>query len=389
LRLSPVWLLTASIAIIGSNSLSLSPIAVSVAAAFPGATAAQVMMAASLFGGGTALSALTLGALVDRVGLARSLCLALGVLTAAMLATALAPGLGWLWAAQTVAGVATGVALPATYGLAAETAPPGQASAYLGRVLTGWTLSMVLGASAAAVLTDLAGWRAVHAALAGIGAATLGALISQGYLAAPGTGRAPVPAPLAALGVPGVGPALMVCGAFMMAFYGLYAYLGTHLQLALGLAPWAAGLAPAVYGLGFGAAAWLDPMIDRRGAGRVAPGVFAALVAVYLALALAAGSAVALIALCFVWGAVNHLGLNLIVGRLSALDPARRGAILGLNSAVTYAAVFTGTALFGLSHERLGFAACAVLAAAFILPALIEARRLRRGAAGGGASRPA
>lgn len=377
MRLPHILLLTASVAIIGSNSLALGPIAVSVASAFPGTTAAQVMLASALFGAGTAVSALTLAPVVDRVGLSRALCLALALLTLAMLATALAPSLMALRVAQAVAGIATGVALPATYGLAAVHAPPGRSSAYLGRVLTGWTLSLVFGASLAAVLTDLVGWRAVFAVLAVAGTATLAALVSQGYLAAPRQ-RAAGLTPLAALRVPGIGPALMVCFVFMMAFYGLYAFLGTHLQAVLGLPVWAAGAAPLVYGLGFWAASFADPVIDRKGALVVAPVIFAVLVGVYAVLAAVSGHAAPLIAMCAVWGAVNHLGLNLIVGRLSRLDPARRGAILGLNSGVTYIAMFAGTPLFGLVFGRGGFAACAVLAGAFVLLALAEVVVLRR-----------
>jgi predicted MFS family arabinose efflux permease len=148
------------------------------------------------------------------------------------------------------------------------------------------------------------------------------------------------------------------------------------------VATWVAGLAPLVYGLGFGGAAMLDHVIDRHGARRVAPVVFTLLVGVYGALALASGSAVALIGLCLVWGGVNHLSLNMIVGRLAALDPARRGAILGLNSGMTYISVFVGTALFGGVFERLGFAACALLSGACILPAMVEAWRVRLGRAG-------
>ena len=70
----------------------------------------------------------------------------------------------------------------------------------------------------------------------------------------------------------------------------------------------------------------------------------------------------------------------------AGFDPARRGAILGLNSGVTYIALFTGTTLFGLGYARLGFAFCALLSAGCILPALIEARRLRRRSAGGAAA---
>jgi predicted MFS family arabinose efflux permease len=380
MRLPDIVLLTAAVAIVGSNSLALSPIAVSVAGDFPGAAAADVMMASALFGAGTALSALTLAPAVDRIGLSRALVLALAVLATAMAATALAPVLWHFVAAQTFAGLATGVALPATYGLATEKAPPGQASSYLGRVLTGWTLSMVFGASAAAVLTEVAGWRVVYGVLAGVGFLTLAACIAQGFWAKPAL-RVTGLTPLAALKVPGIVPALMVCGVYMMAFYGLYAYLGTHLRSTLGVATWVAGLAPLVYGLGFGAAAWVDPVIDRYGMRRVAPVVFTILVGVYGLLAAVSGQAALLIGMCLLWGGVNHLSLNMIVSRLAALDPARRGAILGLNSGMTYISVFLGTALFGAVFERLGFVACALLSAACILPAMAEAWKLRLGRA--------
>ena len=223
----------------------------------------------------------------------------------------------------------------------------------------------------------------VYGVLAGVGLMTLAACVAQGFWAKPAH-RSTGLTPLAALKVPGIGPALMVCGVYMMAFYGLYAYLGTHLRTDLGVATWIAGLAPLVYGLGFGAAAWIDPVIDRHGMRRVAPVVFTLLVGVYGLLALAAGSAVVLIGLCLVWGGVNHLSLNMIVSRLAALDPARRGAILGLNSGMTYISVFVGTTLFGGVFERLGFAACALLSGACILPAMAEAWKLRLGRAGRG-----
>ena len=41
--------------------------------------------------------------------------------------------------------------------------------------------------------------------------------------------------------------------------------------------------------------------------------------------------------------------------RLAALDPARRGAIMGLNSGVTYLALFAGTAGFGAIYPFSGF----------------------------------
>jgi predicted MFS family arabinose efflux permease len=59
--------------------------------------------------------------------------------------------------------------------------------------------------------------------------------------------------------------------------------------------------------------------------------------------------------------------------RLSALDPPRRGTIMGLNSAVTYLAGFVGTVAFGPLHTRFGFAVSAVVAAVLMLIAALAA----------------
>ena len=86
----------------------------------------------------------------------------------------------------------------------------------------------------------------------------------------------------------------------------------------------------------------------------------------------------AIFAACLLWGAANHLGLNILVGQLTALSPSQRGAILGLYSAVTYVAMFVGTAAFKPVYESYGFTALAFLSALCISPTLIEALRGRR-----------
>jgi len=371
IRLSPLVLLTAAVALVGSNSLALSPIALEVGRGFGGAGAQDVLIAASLFGAGTAASAVLIAPWADRIGLSRALGLALVVLTLGMMGTALAPSLGVLWLAQAVAGIGSGVALPATYGLASEIAPKGHESTYLGRVLMGWTLSLVFGASAAALIAEVAGWRAVHGALALAGLVVLLALLLSPRMGAARAAQGI--SPWSALRVPGIGPALLVAGGYMAAFYGLYAYVAPHLQAGLGWPVWMVGAVPLVYGIGFGAAALGDPWIDRFGARVVAPWVFGALVVLYLCIAAVAGSAWGLVAACLPWGMINHLGLNLIVGRLAGLDAARRGAVLGLNSGVTYLAMFVATPVFGVVEAGWGFAACAVLAAGCVLPAVLDA----------------
>ena len=108
-----VLLLTAAVGIVGSNSLVLGPIAGAVANAFDGTSASEVMTAGAAYGIATALSALALAPQADRIGAARVLVLALAALLVALLASALAPNVPALTAAQALAGLAGGAALPA------------------------------------------------------------------------------------------------------------------------------------------------------------------------------------------------------------------------------------------------------------------------------------
>ncbi len=368
--MKPVWVLMCAIGVVGSNSLVLSPIAADVAGAFDGKAASDVIMASAIYGAATAASALFLAPRADQIGLKRALVLALLTLVVALIGSAVAPTLLVLIVAQGLAGVGAGLALPATYGLAADVAPKGQESATLGKVLTGWTLSLVAGVSFSAVLSELIHWRAVF----GLMALVSGALILLvGRMQVSERPAVAVVSPFRAFRVPGLLPILLAVVAFMSAFYGLYGFLGTHVTTVLGYSTGVAGLAALSYGVGFGAVAPLDRLIDRYGATRAAPVVFSALLLVYLLLSVVAGHGLAVFGVCLLWGAVNHLGLNILVGQLTALSPSQRGAILGIYSATTYVAMFVGTAAFRPVFEASGFASLALLSAACIVPAVIGA----------------
>lgn len=360
------YLLTGCIAVIGSNSLVLGPIAPAVASSF--ATSVPVVMIASaVFGLGTSASALFLARYIDRIGARRMLQGALLLLAIALVASAAAPTVMMLVAAQLLAGIAAGIAMPAIYASSAAIAPPGRESGTIGVVLTGWTLSMVAGVSLSAVLADLVHWRAVFAAVALLATLALAGLTLSSLSDIRKSG--PAPTPLAALSIPGIVPLLIACAAFMTAFYGVYGYLGDHLHSGLGRPVSANGWAALAYGVGFGTAALLDGVIDRLGARRVMPFAYLLVAAVYVALAATSDSFGPTIAMVAVWGLANHFGLNVLVMRLSALDPSRRGTIMGLNSAVTYLAVFVGTTAFGPLYSTFGFATCAAVAALLMLVA--------------------
>jgi len=372
--MQPVILLTASIAIVGSNSLLLSPIAGSVASEFVYATAADVMIASAVYGISTALSALLLAPAADRVGLSRALVISLLTISVALVISAVSPSLFWLTAGQMLVGLGAGVALPTTYALAAAVAPKGKESETLGWVLTGWTLSMVAGVSVSAVIADHLGWRIVFSLLAVM---SLCLVIGLHYFSALPNQRNLMTrsSALDALKVKGIWPALVVCAGYMIAFYGLYAYIGAHFKSALNTSTSFAGLVTLAYGIGFGVAVPFDKLIDKYGSLRASVWIYSSLCIFYCILGLSADSPWTIVALGLIWGLNNHLGLNLVVLRLTSLDINKRGAIMGLYSATTYLGVFAGTSGFKPLFEKIGFSACAFVSALFILPAILDAAR--------------
>lgn len=365
-----VLFLMTSVGVIGANGLVLSPIASAIAEGLA-ASPAQVLQAAAAYGLCTAASALVLAPLGDRFGADRALRAALALLALSLAMCSVAPVLWVFWAAQGLAGIATGVALPATYALAAQIAPAGAEARTMGRVLAGWTLSLVVGVTLAAIVTDLVGWRWVYVGLA-VTTACVALAIARLGIHAP---RGAATSPLSALRVPGIRSALAAMGALMLAFYLCYTYIGAHATGALEQSTTLAGMIALAYGTGFGFSTLADPMLDRLGPRRVAAPLFGATVALYLAMAWASPEFTWLLIVAFVWGITQHTGLTLAVGRLTALDPRQRGAILGLSSTITYLAVFGGASLGGAIFTQSGFPALPLISAVLLAGLAIEAAR--------------
>ena len=372
--LASPWPLAACLAVIGSNTFALSAIAPAIAALF-GIQSPGVMVAAACQGLATAVSALLLPQWIDRLGPFRCLHLAIRVFALAMLLDASAPSVPLLAAAHLLAGAAIGVAVPACYAGALAVAPDGQDSRTIGLALGGWTFSLVAGVGIATALADLVHWRAVYVAIALASAATI---LVLGRANAPVVHAcAPSGGPVEALRIAGLRPLLLACAAAMAAFYGLYSYLGDYLHRGLGEPLMVNGLATLMYGVGFGVATFVDGLVDRVGPSRLGATVFLLGAAMYLAIALLAVHLWAVLAGFALLGAVNHLQVNVLVTRMTATDPARKGAILGLNTAITYVGSTIGTATFGPIYSGCGFRVTAAVSAALMLfAAYFAARRV-------------
>lgn len=374
--------LTLAIATVGLQSLMVAPLLTDMARDLE-VGAAAIGRANGLYGVGVAVAALLAAPRLDGWPRRRVLALALAALGLALTGCALAADAVMLAAAMAASGLAAGVVLPTTYALAGDLAPQELRSRAVGRVIVGWSLAMVAGVPAAALLAEQLGWRGAYAVVAGIAGVAGLAVLSLPPVARPGGTRI-VPYRIA-LAQPGVLRLLAMTLAYMMAFYGCYTFLTDHLRaggdLAGGdLGPTLGGWISLSYGLGFGLAVVGDGLIDRRGPWRVAAPAFLLLAGLMLLLALAANESPWLVvALALPWGVVNHFGLNVLVSLLSSGEAQVRGAVLGLYSAVTYVAHFIAGAGLGLLYAAAGFTAVA-LAAAIVLAAaagLVISMRLR------------
>ncbi|TYC63993.1 MFS transporter [Rhodobacterales bacterium] len=359
---------------VGANSFVLSPILSNVAAdldAYP----AQVAWAISAFGAATALSALAFGTVIDRWPAGQVLAGGALLLALAQALSGLSSGWVWLCVAQAIAGLATGVLLPGAYATTAATAPKGRAPARLGVVLTGWAISLVLAVPTAAFVAEQSGWRMVYALLCGTSLATAGCL----FMTLPRVHDAmsgPI-SPLEAAKLPGVPTLLVIMFAYMTAFYGSFAFYGEGLRQAFGISAQGAGLFVLAYGLGFGAAGiGLGVLAPRISRGYVLS-IFVCLVLSYGGWRFALTSPVLAFLAAIVWGGLNQLGLNALVVSLNRKAQAARGAVMGLNSAVTYSAVFAGPAIMGPVYAALGFAGVTTVAAVSVsIGALIALKDL-------------
>ncbi|MEM7259979.1 MAG: MFS transporter [Pseudomonadota bacterium] len=375
--LKSTLLLLATVAIVGANSLSLGPIAPGIAADL-NAPLSAVLAASAAYGIGTAASAFLLAPAIDRIGVKTCLLRSVLVLFVAFGLSTLANGSEWLTGAQLLAGIGAGVALPATYACVPAIAPPRAQSQAMGIVLTGWTISMVAGVGLAAVAADYISWRVVYAVLC-----TLCGFIALGIA------RSELPnqptqkkagAQLDAIRVPGAALLLSVVGCYMVAFYGVYNYLGDHvvstLQRPLSANAWIS----ICYGVGFGLAATADKMIDKLTGSaaymsRLPTLAMGVLAVVYLLLAAINGNYTALLATALIWGMVNHLVLNILLGALNRVDPSSRGSILGLYSCITYVALSVATLGYGVIYSHSALALLCLVSTVLCLAGAVLAVR--------------
>lgn len=319
------------------------------------------------------------GWMSDLMGRRPVLVLALLGLALTMLAQALAGSFFWVavWAAAGggCAGAFTGV----VFAEVANRVADGQRGRALGWVMSGQSLTLVLGVPLAAAIGSLIGWRGWLVCIGALAVlASLCLFVTVGRSAA-GRGHAPGPAMRAALsphvlGLLGIGIAERVC-------YGLaIVYFATFLQATYHLSLVETAIPLAVIALGNVAGTILGGQLADRWRDRLL--TFAVTMALSGAAALVLflwhpGLTIS-VALGFVYVLLNALGRPPYMAALASVPEGVRGTVLGLNSATASIGWIAAAALGATMIGSVGFEGFGPLTATLALAGTVGALLNRR-----------
>lgn len=306
------------------------------------------------------------GAASDRLGRRPVLVAAVLTLGAARLGLALSQGYGAAGMWQLLAGVGGGGFMGTVFATVSDHVPAAQRGRALGWVITGQSLSLVVGVPLVTLLGAFWGWRvaiAAHAGTALLAAAAVWLAVRDGPAGPAAPGR-----PHAALRDLVGRQILALLLANMMertCFAAMAVYLATFLLTTYGVAMQALALALALVALGNLAGNLLGGRLADRVVARPLVFAVASTVTGVLALPLMLWrSGVALsVTLGFAYSLANAAGRPALMATLSEVPAEVRGAILGLNVSMSSVGWLGATALGGWLVGRHGFGSLGVLTA--------------------------
>ncbi|MFE2233108.1 MFS transporter [Streptomyces sp. NPDC059442] len=212
---------------------------------------------------GVVIGAPLLTALGSRVPRKRMLLLLMALFTVGNLASALAPGFGWLVAGRVLAGLPHGAFFGVGAVVAAGLVPEGRQARAVATMFLGLTVANILGVPAATLLGQHLGWRATFLVVTAIGLLAMAALARL-------VPRVPVDAQqslgreLRALGRPQVLLGLLTAVFGFAGVFAVYSYLASMTTEVMGFGESSVTLVLALFGIGMTAGALAaGPLTDR------------------------------------------------------------------------------------------------------------------------------
>src|SRR6266700_4147407 len=368
----PIWATGAMVLgvfAIGSEALVVSPLLKDLSTTF-GIGDDRSGLAIAAYGLALGISTPLLGPISDLVSRKLVMVASLLMFAASTAVCAGATSFPMLLIARGICGVAAGLFLPATYAYVGDYVPYAARAKVMGRVMSGWAASLVLGVPLGAVVGQFIGWRGALAVVAGMG--LVSALVLRQLLEGRRAPRDQSDDSLLALltralRVEGVLPLMLVHFAAMTGFYGMYTYLGSFLRTGLAMGSAGAGGFVLVYGLGFTLATLNAHLVDRIGKPKALIVALTGPAVVMLLLPRVGLHVPAIVSLLLIWGILQGIGMTTTLTIAGGLSAPLRGRISALATCAGYLGMTFGSAFMGALFERDGYAAvgtaCATAAA--------------------------
>ncbi|MFJ2933477.1 MFS transporter [Streptomyces sp. NPDC087219] len=229
---------------------------------------------------GVVVGAPLLTALGSRVPRKRMLLLLMALFTVGNLASALAPGFGWLIAGRVLAGLPHGAFFGLGAVVAARLVREGRQARAVATMFLGLTVANILGVPAATLLGQHLGWRATFLVVSAIGLLAMAAL-ARLVPHVPVDERQSLGREVRALGRPQVLLGLLTAVFGFAGVFAVYSYLASMTTEVMGFGDSTVTVVLALFGLGMtGGALAAGPLTDRA----LRPTLYGSLAALVLAL---------------------------------------------------------------------------------------------------------
>ncbi|MFF3836763.1 MFS transporter [Streptomyces sp. NPDC001930] len=229
---------------------------------------------------GVVVGAPLLTALGSRVPRKRMLLLLMALFTVGNLASALAPGFGWLIAGRVLAGLPHGAFFGLGAVVAARLVREGRQARAVATMFLGLTVANILGVPAATLLGQHLGWRATFLVVSVIGLLAMAAL-ARLVPRVPVDERQSLGREVRALGRPQVLLGLLTAVFGFAGVFAVYSYLASMTTEVMGFGDSTVTVVLALFGLGMtGGALAAGPLTDRA----LRPTLYGSLAALVLAL---------------------------------------------------------------------------------------------------------
>lgn len=309
----------------------------------PSAANAQAGWLISAYALGVVVGAPTIAAAAARWPRKQLLLVLLTAFTLGTLASALLPSFGWVLGARFVAALPHGAYFGIASLVAASLMGPGKRARGVALVLSGLTISNVIGVPAITWLGQIAGWRVAYIAVAAIFAITFVAvLISVPFQA--GDRSATMRNELKAFGRAQVWFALGIGAIGFGGLFAVYSYVAPLVTEVTGLSSGAVPLVLIVVGIGMTVGNFAGGWAADKSVRRSMYGFFAVMLIALLGLAITATTVVGLLVFIFLVGAAAAALSPTIQTRL--MDVARDSQSIA--AALNHSALNVGNALGAL-----------------------------------------